>query len=412
MPRRREQAGRRASPAVPAGAGAVRQVLGFPGLARRVALTGAAPVAQALAGLLRGWAPVMMPGSACDTRVTATPRGYRFDSAYLEGAMRGLPLASAVCAVIADLAQSWAEERPRMQALHAGAVRTGAGLVVLTGPARAGKSTLVARLGLEPGWQVFCDDVLPVAPGGQGVALGIPPRLRLPVPVAAGPLVQALAETGCTLRDDRYGYVALPDLAPHGTRAPLLALIVLDRRPGAAPCLHALPKAEAVRILADQTIVGAGLPALMRLADRLTCLRLVHDGLEPAAALLRAVLASPQALSGAPLAPAMPPPVPATGAEPLSDAGMGLTWRRSPGLVPRRMADALVLWSPDHGRGLVLNPTGAAIWGMLAFPVTGRDMAEALAGAFPEVPPDRIRADVAGLMGGLVAEGLVAAQAP
>jgi hypothetical protein len=411
MARGAARMGRRASPAAPV-AGGARQVLGFPGLARRVALTGAAPVAQALAGLLCGWAPVAVAQAAAATRVTGTPRGYRVESDYLEGGMHGLPLASAVCAVIADLAQAWAEDRPRTLALHAGAVRTGAGLVVLAGPARAGKSTLVARLGLEPGWQVFCDDVLPVAPGGQGVALGIPPRLRLPVPVAAGPAVQALATTGCTLRDDRYGYVALPDLAPHGMRAPLRALIVLDRRPGAAPCLHDLPKTEAVRLLADQTIVGAGLPALMRLADRLTCLRLVYEDLEPAAALLGAVLASPQALSGAARAPALAPALPETGAAPLAPAGMDLTWRRSPGLVPRRLADGLALWSPDHGRALVLNPTGAAVWGMLAFPVTGAQMAQALAGAFPEVPPDRIRADVAAMMGGLVAAGLVAAQAP
>lgn len=91
---------------------------------------------------------------------------------------------------------------------------------------------------------------------------------------------------------------------------------------------------------------------------------------------------------------------------------MGLAWCRSAALVPRGLADGLVLGSPDHGRGLALNLTGAALWQMLAAPVTGRAMAEALCAAFPDVSPRRIDADVAALLGAMVAEGLVAAQAP
>jgi len=120
-------------------------------------------VAEGLATVLHGWRPVPATGRAA-TRVSAAPDGYDVASDYLDTPMTGLPVASAVCAVIADLVQSWADERAGMLALHAGAVRTGAGLVALTGPARAGKSTLTARLGLEPDGQVFCDDVLPVAP--------------------------------------------------------------------------------------------------------------------------------------------------------------------------------------------------------------------------------------------------------
>lgn len=393
------------APAAPAPAG-----LALAGLRRRVSLVGADAVGTALAELIPTWrmGPADPPVQAHspETHVTGGSRGYRFESDYLDGPMRGLPLASAVCAVVADLAQAWADERPDHMALHAGALRSGLGGVVLAGPARAGKSTLVARLGAEPGWQVLCDDVLPVAPGGQGVALGIPPRLRLPVPDAAGTVVQAMAVDRCVLRDDRYGYVVPPDLARHGSRVQLRVLVVLDRRAEAAPRLHVLPGPEAVRLLADQTIAGAGMARLVRLAARMTCLRLVYSGIEPAAALLARVLASARTLAAADLAAPLPPAVP-TPAAPMTGAQMAGLWQRRADLVPRRLRDGLVLWAPDHGRGLALNPTGAAVWHLLREPVQGNAVAALLARAFDQVAPDRIAADVAGLMGALLAEDLV-----
>lgn len=397
----------------PAQTGAGRRIIGLPGLRRRIALTGADAVADDLAAVLNGWTPVPAEGNG-DTLVAAARGGFTVQSEYFDTPMTGLAPASAVCAVIADLAQAWADERPGHLSLHAGAVLTGAGLAVVTGPARAGKSTLIARAGLEPGWQVFCDDVLPVAPDGNALALGIQPRLRLPVPAAAGPQVQALAARHCTLRDDRYGYVALPNLAPHGATAPLRIVIQLDRRPDAPPRLHALPGTETVRLLLSQAISGGDAvpPRLMRLAARVRGLRLVYSALEPAMDLLRRVLASPQALATADLAPPLPEPVPEVGPDPLSPHGMGLTWRRLPGPVPRRLRDGLALWSPTEGRGLALNQTGAALWHMLSRPVTGWEMAETLCAVFPDVSPVRIRADVAAMMGALVAEGLVSAQAP
>jgi hypothetical protein len=390
--------------------------LALPGLRRRIALQGIGcdGVAQALALVLRGWqpGPATARGPAATT-VTASRGRFRVASDYLDAPMTGLLMASAVCALLADIAQSWAEQRPGRLALHAAAVRSGAGLVVLAGPARAGKSTLATRLALEPGWSLWTDDVLPLRPDGQAVALGILPRLRLPVPAAAGAALRDLAARACVLGDDRYGYVAVPGQAPHGTTAPLRVLIRLDRRPGAAPCLHALPGPEALRLLMEQAIGGDArlLPRMMRLATDVVALRLVYDDPDSAAALLRRALASPETLAARPPAPALPPDAPDTGAEPLAPAGMALDWRRIPGPVPRRLGDGLALWSPDLGRGLALNATAAALWQMLAQPVSGDDMAAVLAAAFPAEPPERIRADVAAALGAMLAEGLLTAQA-
>lgn len=400
-------------------AGPAARSVCWPGLQRRLHLRGSG-TAEVLAGLcavLPDWHPEAAAPQAerPQTRVTAGRGGFRVVSDYLETPMTGLPVASAVCAVVADLAQSWAEERPDHLALHAAAVRSGAGLAVLAGPARAGKSTLVARLGLEPGWQVWGDDVLPLDPRGRAVALGILPRLRLPVPDAAGDALRHLAARACVLRDDRYGYIAVPWQARHGARAPVRVLIRLDRRPGAAPRLHGLPGTEAVRLLARQQIGGDGdgLPHLMRLAARVVALRLVYDALEPAVACLRAALSSPQALAALrPAAPLPEDPAEVVSAVPVSPGGMALPWQRIPGPVPRRLGDALVLWSPDTGQALALNPTAAALWRLLATPVTGQDVAAALHAAFPAEPPARIAADVAAALGAMESAGVIAPAPP
>ncbi len=396
---------------------ALSQGLALPGLRRRLMLTGpgSEALAQGLAAVLLGWQPLAGPlrGQAPVTRVVSGARSFRVDSDYLDAPMTGLPLAGALCAAIADIAQSWAGEHPGGLALHAAAVHTGAGLVVLAGPHRAGKSTLATRMALEPGWTLWGDDVLPLRPDGQAVALGIRPRLRLPVPDAAGRALRDLATSGCVLGDDRYAYVAVPGQAPHGTLAAPRVLIRLDRRPGATPCLHALPGTEAVRLLEDQSIGGDArtLPRLIRLAAGVVALRLVYDDLEPAAAVLRRALATPQALAALCPDPPVPEAASGDGAEALSPAAMALVWRQMPGLAARRLGKGLALWSPEQGCGLALNPTGAALWRMLAGPVTGWDLAEALAAAFPDVSPIRITADVAAALGAMAATGVLLAGA-
>ena len=396
--------GRRVTPA------ALPHGVMLPGLRHRLALSpqAAAPVAQGLTSLLSGWQPALAApdpdGPA--TRIDTTPGGFRILSDYLDAPMTGLPLASVLCAAIADIAQAWAAERPGGLALHAAAVEGGAGLVVLAGPHRAGKSTLATGLALEPGWTLWGDDVLPLRRDGQAVALGIRPRLRLPLPQAAGPAMRALAADASLPRDDRYAYVAPPRQAPHGAAMPPRVLIRLDRRPGTPACLHALPGAEALRLLEGQAIGGDDrtLPRLIRLAARLVTLRLVFDDPDEAVRLLAEALASPAALTALRPAPALPD-APPTEAAPLPPRAMGRRWQRVPGLVARRLGGGLALWSPDLAGGLALNPTGAALWRMLADPASGCDLADALCTAFPDEPPARIVADVALALGSLLAAG-------
>lgn len=311
------------SPDAP-GAGAAEQggggllALFFPETEAPVLVKGAPEIREGLRLALRGWDPVLAPieslaGMGRAPLSVVRPMaagGYRTASRFLDAPLEDLPLASAVCAVTADLAQSFYETQPQASALHAGAFAIRGRLVALTGAARAGKSTLVARLSAEPDLEVIGDDVLPILADGRAHGLGIAPRLRLPLPPEVGPTLRAHAARHCLLRDSRYGYLLTPNLAPFGYRAPLAAVVELERRAGEPARLSRMAPEEALAHLQAQSMrtplmaeAGAFRARLAALAESAICLRLTYADLDEAAALLRGAFGgeaplSPQRLGG------------------------------------------------------------------------------------------------------------------
>lgn len=401
--------------------------LDYPGLSLAVVLDEASSLEPLLDRVIRGWSPRRRALSAREGRALTragqrrshlrlTPEGFEARSFYMEPAMSGLGGASAVCTVLADLAQDFFDSRPGMVALHCGAVRFGAGLVALTGPKRAGKSTLVARLTAEPDLQVFCDDVLPVLPDGRGVALGIAPRLRLPLPDRASPAFRDHVARWMGPKDERYGYVCAPNVAAHGATAPLSAFVLLDRRAGGPARLHRLAPDDAVHHLMAQNMADLGGAAgtfamARRLAGALTCLRLVYADLDAAVALLRRAFGGtgrldPGLALGAEMADPPPPPPEA------APVASGTVWRRAGPVAVRGAGQSAFLWAPGSDTVWRLNLVGRAVWAMLAAPATAAELAEALAEVFPDEPRARLEADVARLIGGLAAAGFVAEAAP
>jgi hypothetical protein len=121
---------------------------------RPVYLASAEALLDDLLPLLSGWSARVSetgfpePGSAL-TSVLGFGATYALNSAYLDAPMQGLPPASAVCGIIADLSERFFESRPDWLALHCGAFLSGDRLVLVTGGQRAGKSTLISRLSAE-----------------------------------------------------------------------------------------------------------------------------------------------------------------------------------------------------------------------------------------------------------------------
>lgn len=392
-------------------------LLTIPGLHGVLQFRNAGPVAAALAKVLNGWVPRPWTGPArapAIATVTCGPAGFDVRSAFLDRPIRGLPLASAVNALCADLLEAWTAAHPDHVCLHAGGAVFGGSAVAFLGEARAGKSTLMARLTAEPAVPVLADDVLPVSPRGEALGLGVPPRLRLPLPAGASAAFRAHIAASAGPGDDLYAYLDAATAAPHGTRAPLDAVVILRRTPGAAARLHELGDAEALHQLATRRITaGPGedgrLDRVAAIADRVRMLRLVYSDLEDAVALVTAAF-GPGAAGIEPGPPLPAPEAPPAAAAPLPDPAQ--RWRRSPVAAVRRHGGRSCLWSAAAGKVVQLNLTARAVWELLDAPASQDELADGLSALFPEAGRARIAADLGPLLAGFAAAGLIAPADP
>jgi hypothetical protein len=193
-----------------------------------------------------------------------------------------------------DVAIFWyLDEHPDYLCLHGGAVKIGKGLICFPAKGRTGKSTLIANLAAR-GHKVFCDDVLGLAPPGErGVALGLQPRLRVPLaPILKPDVVEFIAaHSGPTDRSWRYLKLGRGQLASLGQSAPITAFVILERRSaGPAKFSHA-NTAEVLKSIIAENIVRK-LPMaviferLHKLASTRRRLRLTYSDPDEAARLL------------------------------------------------------------------------------------------------------------------------------
>jgi hypothetical protein len=389
-------------------------ILQYPDVALQIVLDDAEPVADALATILRGWTPVPRTQADHDARLSSvlgTDTGYAAQSGYLEETIHGLGLAGAACAVIADLAQDYFVSRPGSLALHCAAFRYNNRLVAMTGPTRAGKSTLAARLTQEPDMTVFCDDVLPMLPDGEAVGLGIAPRLRLPLPDACSDAFRAHVARHMGPADARYAYLCAPTVAPHGTRAPLSVLLILDRRADASARLHAVSDNEAMHFLLAQNMsdlqtADQAFGQLRAVMDAVTCLRLVYADLEEAVALIRLAFGSRAPVHpDVPIGPVLPTAL--AGALPQAEMSPDICWTRQPDVTVQTTGDSAFLWVPGQQMIWHMNALGLAVWTLLEIPGSAHDIARALAGHFTDPDEHVLTADVNALLQALAKGGLI-----
>jgi hypothetical protein len=81
--------------------------------------------------------------------------------------------------------------------------------------------------------------------------------------------------------------------------------------------------------------------------------------------------------------------------------------RRSDRVDETRIGDRFVLYHRDTGSGVVLNPSGSAIWDSLSVPKSTGQLIEEVAGRHPNSPRDRIADDVAAYVSALREQLLV-----
>lgn len=400
--------------AAPRGPGPHRRVHHYPGIDLQVAFDSADAVAKAMAQVVHGWTPRIVddlqPHSRAST-VTGTDAGYTTQSVYLDAPLHGLGVASAACAVIADLAEDYFASRAGCLALHCAAFRYNKRLIAMTGPSHAGKSTLAARLTQEADMQVFCDDVLPLPADGAAVALGIAPRLRLPLPEGCSPAFKAHVAQHMGPRDARYGYLCAPTVAPHGTRAPLSVLLILDRRPNGPARLHGVAEDEALHFLLSQNMsdlqtAEAGFARLSSLLAGVTCLRLVYSDLEDAVALIRHAFGGTARIAPDIAIGAAFHAMPGQGL-PRAEQSPDISWSRNPDVVLQRKADSAFLWQAGKQTIWHMNALGLAVWALLEIPGTAQEIGALLHEQFPQEEANRLISDVNALLQALAADGLI-----
>lgn len=339
--------------------------------------------------------------------VVAMRGGYRIAAPWLAEGMRvGTPVA-AICRLVVDLMLAWIEADRSLLCLHCGAARIGGRLAVFPNTYRAGKSTMVAALAAL-GVRAYADDVLPLDAAGNGIATGIAPRLRLPLPPAVARHFAGLA-VHAGPADDRYLYLDLPRrlIARRGETAPIGAFVLLERDAGASPRLMAVESAEMLRHVVPRNFAeGPGaadvLERLSGLVARVPCLALRYDGVGPGAALLLRSLSGDMPRLERREADARPAP---PGSRTRVPHDRRFVARR--GIAMRRVGTDAFLADTRSGAIHALNPVGAAIWGLLDRPTSAAQAAEAIAAAFPDRDARAIAGDVAALFHDLSRSGAI-----
>lgn len=393
----------------------------FRGLSAPLRMTAAAPLLPVLHQIVTGWpfaagisdippfySVTGEPGEPlfwCDCHIDNRPRR-RFDPV------------NAVCDVVSALALALPAERPELICLHAAGVAFGGRLVIFPNIRKAGKSTLSAALA-QAGHPVFSDDVVPIffdeQQQGHGLAMGIAPRLRLPLPERAG---QGFRDWVATVRgpaNRQYQYLRL-DQPPHGASLPLGAFVILDRKDEPVSArLDPVAPDQAMDALLFQNFTrdrhsGDVLKVMAAMLTDLPVYRLTFCDLEDAVEILGTGLSGLRAeeVIEAPDAPLI-----FRMAEDVPQVSNRLTVDT---LVSQHRGSIAVpiggtMYLADAGGRAIhrMDPLAAAIWDLIEDPMPAHVVAEILLEAFPQTPPEQVSSDVLALLDRLQASGLVRA---
>lgn len=250
-------------------------------------------------GIMPGWPQQVVSPSTSTVeariRLHLQSEGYRRESPWLEKPAIYADPVNALCDLIVDLVHAYIAEHPELLCLHSAAVAGSDGLILFPATYNAGKSTLASAL-VATGYRLFGDDVIPLHKERlTGMALGIQPRLRLPVPDNLEHHLRHFIELVKGPASDRFLYLSLqPDqLAEHGEQQPIRQMVLLNRDPAFRRAqLHQEQRDEVLKQLilrnfARENAAPEILQRLFQLVSQAQCLRLDYSDPQQACDLLR-----------------------------------------------------------------------------------------------------------------------------
>ena len=230
-----------------------------------------------------------------DSQITIrkTRDGYERSSHWLDHPVVHYDPIDAVCDLTVDLIHAFVTDQPGFLCLHSAAVLFKKGLFLFPSTYRAGKSTLSLHLAFN-GISLFTDDALPVtADNNAGMATGLYPRLRIPLPQSVSEDFKNYVRQRIVLRNDRYCYISLNknEQLPFGTTAPINGVILLNLDSKKNMGLTPVSKKEAVKeiILRNFARQNKALDIVERIysiVESASCYRLTYSDPDRAAKLL------------------------------------------------------------------------------------------------------------------------------
>ncbi len=401
----------------------------LPALGRCLRVYSAPEMIEALTRVLPGWPLNHQPAAgACPELYVYRDGEHLWQSAPGTAEEFMLPSpASAACSLVAELLSMRLERDTELLGVHGGSVEINGRLVLFPQSSKAGKSTLAVAFAAA-GYRVFGDDVLGLTPQGEGVAMGVAPRLRLPLPLTFSSALADYARRYAGPEDDRYRFILPPDagLARAGEVCPVGALVLLERNaePDIAPDVVTLSPGEGLLQLLCQNFAHAAsfqqplpqalMERLLPLMQRVPCLLLRYGEPLAGARHLAQVLARGDVCRDA--EPAAEGEWAKKGAtitpdEVVASMDIGAPWRPASQVNAYPLGDELFLIHVPSGVIHRLNLTGRLVWLLLQQEPLAVDELGALLAEHFHQPVKAVVADITGLMAALQVAGLVVVDA-
>lgn len=279
-------------------------------------LVGCAQIGELVDAILTGWSTRLVPdpgdgSEPADAKIVRRLNRYEWHSTARERPhlwkKRDPRIAFDVLGDVHDVLFDWFwQDRSDYLGIHCGAVKLANGLICFPNVSHAGKSTLCAELASQ-GVLVYCDDVLPVhQTSNEGLAMGIAPRLRFPLPPTASTELRSFVRKRMGPKYTNWGYLRLGEgeLEARGKSEAITAIVLLNRVRGAPARLESIGQETVLSELIAQNFITQRpaisiLDQLIELTNKAGCYELTFSATEPAAKLLKERFADPaQSMAG------------------------------------------------------------------------------------------------------------------
>lgn len=388
----------------------------LPKLGRCVRVKSAPDAVHALTQAMPGWPVSTQPAAG------AMPDNYIYrDAAGLWQGWRDepeefdLPSSAAVaCSLVGELIGRRLATEPQLLGVHCGSVQINEQLVIFPESSKAGKSTLTVAFAAA-GYRVFGDDVLGLTECGQGVAMGVAPRLRMPMPDSFSAEFVDYTEQHAGPEDEHYRFVIPPGkgLARFDESCPVGAIVLLERDAQIVePEVVQLAAGEGLLQLLCQNFADSSTPdqalfeRLLPLIQRIPCLLLRYAEPLAGARFLSKALARPHlhAIQAASLLSQTP-----VNSAQSTQFDLTKVWSAAQGVKVYPLDDDLFLIHARSGEIYRLNASGKLAWQLLQHePLSGLALADVLAAYF-KAPLAEVSTDIAQLLTALAQTGLIVA---